>query len=130
MEESRRAVPHPSQGDGTLLAILVRNLVDNAVRYSPPSARVKVGVQQKSGRVVLSVEDSGPGIPASVLPHLFEPFFTTKPCGAGLGLGLVICAAIVREFGSSLRACNVDQGAAFEFAIPLAPSCEDHHNDE
>ncbi|HEX5287027.1 MAG TPA: histidine kinase dimerization/phospho-acceptor domain-containing protein, partial [Polaromonas sp.] len=49
-------------GNETLLAVLVRNLVDNAVRYSPPSARVKVAVQRKNGRVVLSVEDSGPGL--------------------------------------------------------------------
>ncbi|MEO8159601.1 MAG: ATP-binding protein, partial [Betaproteobacteria bacterium] len=79
-------------GDETLLAILVRNLVDNAVRYSPPSARVKVGVQQKSGRVVLSVEDSGPGLDEADRRRLGERFFRlpgSSESGSGLGWSIV-----------------------------------------
>ena len=118
--------------DQPRLEQVLLNLMQNGLDAMKPQQRGFLTLRGTvgDGWLRLQVEDSGPGIPASVLPHLFEPFFTTKPCGAGLGLGLVICADIVREFGSSLRACNVDKGAAFEFDIPLAPSCEEQHHDE
>jgi two-component system C4-dicarboxylate transport sensor histidine kinase DctB len=69
-------------------------------------------------RVVISVTDSGPGIPEDVRAHLFEPFFTTKPQGKGLGLGLAISEQIVRESGGRLRAESLPEGGA-RFIIDL-----------
>jgi len=72
-------------------------------------------------RCVIQVSDTGPGIRADILPRLFEPFTTSKPAGAGLGLGLMISAHIVRELGGSLRAQNMDGGGAcFVIELPLA----------
>jgi two-component system sensor histidine kinase QseC len=86
--------------DETLLSVLVRNLVDNAVRYSPPGARVRVSVQRQGDRVVLRVEDSGPGLAPDVQQRLGQRFF--RPPGqaeTGSGLGW----SIVRRIAEVLR---------------------------
>ncbi len=78
----------PPQG----LRMLARNLVDNAVRYSPRGARVDVRVRQQDGKVLLEVDDSGPGIPAADRPRVFDRFYRradAPPGGSGLGLAIV-----------------------------------------
>ncbi len=90
---------------------MVRNLVDNAIRYSPPLARIAVSVGQRDGRTVLRVEDSGPGIGDDDLHRLGERFFRpagTRPSGSGLGWSIVrrIAAAHVADI-------QVDRSPAF-----------------
>lgn len=88
------------RGDETLLAILVRNLVDNAVRYSPPSTRIKVAVQQKAGHVVLRVEDNGPGLNEDDRRRLGERFFRVpgnNESGSGLGWSIARRIAAVHK---------------------------------
>ena len=78
----------PPQG----LRMLARNLVDNAVRYSPRGARVDVRVRQQDGKVLLEVDDSGPGIPTADRPRVFDRFYRradAPPGGSGLGLAIV-----------------------------------------
>ncbi|MES1999820.1 MAG: ATP-binding protein [Pseudomonadota bacterium] len=90
--EFEAAEPCSVPGNETLLAVLVRNLVDNAVRYSPASAQVKVSVRQQAGRVVLSVEDSGPGLAEADRNRLGERFFRvpgSSESGSGLGWSIV-----------------------------------------
>jgi two-component system, NtrC family, C4-dicarboxylate transport sensor histidine kinase DctB len=70
-------------------------------------------------RVLIKVQDSGPGLDEDLLPRLFEPFFTTKPAGEGLGLGLVISSKIVHEFGGTLRARRLDPGMSLEFDLAV-----------
>jgi two-component system sensor histidine kinase QseC len=90
-------------GNETLLAVLVRNLVDNAVRYSPPSARIKVSLQAvdgKNGQVVLSIEDSGPGLTEVDRQRLGERFFRvvgSYESGSGLGWSIVRRIAAVHR---------------------------------
>jgi len=87
-------------GNETLLAVLVRNLVDNAVRYSPPAARIRVAVRQQGGQVVLSVEDSGPGLGDADLQRLGERFFRVAgslESGSGLGWSIVRRIAAVHR---------------------------------
>ena len=79
-------------GDEALLAVLVRNLVDNAIRYSPAGARILVHLTQDAMQTRLSVEDSGPGLPAEDLARLGERFFRplgTTESGSGLGWSIV-----------------------------------------
>jgi len=92
-------------GNETLLAVLVRNLVDNAVRYSPPGARVKVALHQQAGQVMLSVEDSGPGLDAADLKRLGERFFRVPgSTESGSGLGWSIVQRIAAVHGLTLQA--------------------------
>ncbi|WP_034301882.1 ATP-binding protein [Herbaspirillum sp. RV1423] len=88
------------QGEETLLAVLVRNLVDNALRYSPPSGRVKVRMTREDGRVVLSVDDSGPGLSDADIARLGERFFRVPgsiESGSGLGWSIVRRIATVHR---------------------------------
>jgi two-component system C4-dicarboxylate transport sensor histidine kinase DctB len=105
--------------DANRLEQVFVNLYSNACdAMASCSDRVLSTLVSKEGETIqILVRDTGGGIPAQVLRRLFEPFNTTKQQGVGLGLGLTISAAIVREFGGSLKARNVAGGA--EFAIEL-----------
>ena len=94
------AAPCPVQGDATLLAVLVRNLVDNAIRYSPEQSRVQVSVSRHGEVVRLKVEDSGPGMQAPDLSRLGERFFRvlgSAQGGSGLGWSIVRRIAAVHH---------------------------------
>lgn len=102
------------------------NLFGNAMDAMEMESVRRLQVQATAGapgRILVRVRDSGPGVSDADLPHLFEPFFTTKPAGEGLGLGLVISAKIVHEFGGTLRAERLskgDHGMQFEFDLAAA----------
>ncbi len=82
-----------------ILAILIRNLLDNALRHTPRGGRIDIGVYREDDWAVLQIEDSGPGIPAADLGRIFEPFYRgSRPQGEGAGLGL----SIVRRIADSL----------------------------
>jgi two-component system C4-dicarboxylate transport sensor histidine kinase DctB len=107
--------------DGHRLEQVLVNLLANAldaVRASEERA-VSVRAQARGDRAVIRVSDTGPGLAPEVREHLFEPFFTTKPVGEGVGLGLVISAHIVQEWGGVLRALPSARGAEFEIDLPL-----------
>ena len=88
-------------GEADGLRMLVRNLVDNAVRYSPPGSQVTVRVQAASGAALLVVEDQGPGIPAPDRERAFDRFYRREGSGeGGTGLGLAIVSAIARRHGA------------------------------
>ena len=105
--ELQADAPCTVQGDATLLAVLVRNLVDNALRYSPPGAQVRVGVQTDGGRVRLQVQDSGPGLPPEALARLGERFFRVLGTGqGGSGLGWSIVRRIAAVHGAQVQAAR------------------------
>ena len=106
-----------------VLVNLFGNAMDAMETESIRRLRVKASADD-AGRVLVRVQDSGPGVPEADLPHLFEPFFTTKPAGEGLGLGLVISAKIIHEFGGTLRAERLPdgEGMSFEFDLAVAPA--------
>jgi two-component system C4-dicarboxylate transport sensor histidine kinase DctB len=108
--------------DSNRLEQVLLNLFSNAfdaMKDALPKI-LSIRTATAEGRVLVRVIDSGQGIPEATMQHLFEPFFSTKPVGEGLGLGLVISASIVREFGGQLRALNTPGGASFEFDLPIA----------
>ena len=91
-------------GDETLLTALVRNLIDNAVRYSPPGASIKVQVQRDNTRVVLRVQDSGPGLSEADRARLGERFFRVLGnAESGSGLGWSIVQRIAAVHGLALQ---------------------------
>ncbi|TAM05836.1 MAG: two-component sensor histidine kinase [Paraburkholderia sp.] len=91
-------------GNKVLLASLIRNLVDNAVRYSPPRARILVSVHRRDGHVMLAVEDSGPGLPDDDLQRLGDRFFRARGSGqSGSGLGWSIVRRIASVHGAAIR---------------------------
>jgi CheY-like chemotaxis protein len=72
-------------------------------------------------RVLLEVEDNGPGIPQAIQARIFDPFFTTKPAGVGTGLGLSIVLSVVREHGGQVHVISPPQGGAkFQIEMPSA----------
>lgn len=99
---------------------LVQNAIDAMAEGAPPH-RLRVTGAIEDGFAVARIHDSGPGIPAEVLPRIFDPFFTTKPVGKGTGLGLAISDRIVTDQGGSLSAANHPAGGAiFTLRLPLA----------
>jgi two-component system OmpR family sensor kinase/two-component system sensor histidine kinase QseC len=91
------------RGDPAALALLVRNLADNAVRYSPPGAAVEVAVLQEAGDAVLQVDDAGPGIPPAERDRVFDRFYRRDPgADTGSGLGLAIVRSIADRHGAAV----------------------------
>lgn len=118
----------PVLGDARLLEHVFSNLIVNACQAMPNGGRLAIGVGESSAgvheprRVCAWVADSGPGIPADVLPRVFEPFFTTKAQGQGTGLGLPIVERIVRRHGGEVTASSrPGAGAVFTLTLPAAP---------
>ena len=95
---------------GSVLVNLMRNSIDAMAQA--PQRILRIEARAQNGRATVAVSDSGHGIAADILPRLFEPFVTSKPAGAGLGLGLVISAQLVRAHGGSIRATNRTEGGA------------------
>ncbi|MCB1310792.1 MAG: PAS domain-containing protein [Sedimentitalea sp.] len=104
---------------GHLHQILV-NLVQNAVDALSGTRDPRIGVTATvdGDRIVLRVEDNGPGIGADALDNIFEPFFTTKPIGQGTGLGLYVSYRMADEIGATLAAMNTPVGACFTLSLP------------
>jgi two-component system C4-dicarboxylate transport sensor histidine kinase DctB len=83
--------------------------------------RIDIVARRAEGKVILSVRDRGPGVPAAIADRIFDPFFTTKTVGAGLGLGLSISYNIMKDFGGDLRVSNHPEGGAvFEIVLQAA----------
>jgi len=96
--------PCPVAGNETLLAVLLRNLVDNALRYSPAGARVRVSVDQAAGATRLLVADSGPGLDEAQCQRLGERFFRVLGSGRdGSGLGWSIVRRIAQAQGARIE---------------------------
>jgi two-component system sensor histidine kinase BaeS len=96
------------------------NVISNALRHTPPGGSVRVGVQSAGEQVVISVTDTGEGIPAKLLPHVFERFVKT-PSSTGSGLGLAIVHDIVTGHGGKIDIESTQGvGTAVRIALPAA----------
>lgn len=104
--------------DGPRVQQAIMNLVLNALQATPAGGWVRVEATVADGHIVLSVEDSGPGVPPEVRNRIFEPFFTTKDSGTGLGLPLV--HSIVHQHGGSIALESAEaRGARFVIRLPI-----------
>lgn len=109
-------------GDSIRLEQVLVNLIRNGIdaMEQQPLRQLDIHLCTNATEVTLSIRDHGPGLSPQVQAHLFEPFFTTKPSGKGLGLGLALSQAIVKEMGATLNACNVEPGARFDLTLRKA----------
>ena len=96
------------------------NLLNNAFQATAelPERWVKIVVQQQGDQCMVHVEDSGPGIPQSVVEKIFQPFFTTKPIGQGTGLGLSISRSIIATHGGNLFLDQARGNTCFVISLP------------
>jgi two-component system, OmpR family, phosphate regulon sensor histidine kinase PhoR len=118
-------IPVTVRGSSKDLALLVRNLLDNAVRYTPAGGRVAIGLAEEDGRVRLTVEDTGIGIPTRDLPRIFERFYRVDRARSretgGTGLGLSIARHVVEQHGGRIQArSQLGQGSSFIVTLPGA----------
>jgi signal transduction histidine kinase len=111
------------QADRELLTLALRQVLDNALKYSAPGSLVSCQAREEGGALLLRVEDSGPGVPERDRQRVFEKFYrraSTRDQVPGTGLGLHIAREIIRMHGGDLWIESAaSQGAAFCFRLPL-----------
>jgi len=108
-------------GDANQLKQVFLNLILNACDVMPHGGMIEVSARKVSldkNSVMISIQDTGGGIPEDMLPKIFNPFFTTKRHGTGLGLAIV--NRIVINHNGSIEAANEGGGAVFKVTLPLA----------
>jgi two-component system OmpR family sensor kinase len=118
--------PITIKGESVMVATMIRNLLDNAVRYTPNGGRVDVGVYRDADAAVVQIEDTGPGIPPAEMDRIFEPFFRgSRPIEDGTGLGLSIVRRIVDRLGGSIKLENISSpsgtGLRATVQLPVDP---------
>ncbi len=110
-------------GDRAKLTQVITNLLVNAAQAIEPGHvgenKITVRLREFESEVVISVEDTGSGIPDHLQQKIFEPFFTTKPRHVGTGLGLSLSAEIVRKHAGTIDMASSSQGTRFEVRLPL-----------
>ncbi|UCC72565.1 MAG: hybrid sensor histidine kinase/response regulator [Gemmatimonadota bacterium] len=110
------------RGDLNCLGVLFDNLIVNAIKYNKRKGRVTVSASLENSEVVMSVQDTGVGIPEKYHEFLFDEFFRVKEAGSkvgGTGLGLPICKRIVSEMGGVIELqSQVDVGSTFRVRLP------------
>jgi PAS domain S-box-containing protein len=115
----------PVEADPDLTRQVLRNLLENAVKFSPRGGQVEVSAELSDGRVVVSVLDRGSGIPSEDMDRVFEPFYrsdeSVRAGTQGAGLGLAVCRRLVEMQGGRIWAESREGGgAAFRFTLPIA----------
>jgi len=104
--------PIATKGGPVMVATMIRNLLDNAVRFTQQGGRVDVGVYREGNEAVVQIEDTGPGIPSGDIDRIFEPFFRgSRPAEDGTGLGLSIVKRIVDRLGGIVVLENISDRA-------------------
>lgn len=106
--------------DAVLIERVLCNLLDNAFKYAPPGAAVRLSARLAAAQLEIAVCNDGPGFPAARLESIFDLFVRghDEPSIPGVGLGLAICKAIVVAHGGTIRAENVPGGACVRFTLP------------
>ena len=102
---------------------VLSNLVDNAVKFTPPGGRVRIEAERRNDEVCFSVSDTGPGILHEHLPRVFDRFWQARQADRrGTGLGLPIARRLVEAHGGRIWAESTPgQGSTFHFTVPIAP---------
>lgn len=113
----------PARMDARLIVQVIVNIVNNAVKYTPPGSEIVIRAARRGNFVEFEIADNGGGIPEEAKPHIFEMFYTASTAAAGsrrgMGLGLALCKSIVQAHGGTISVRdNVPHGAVFVFTLP------------
>lgn len=111
------------KADIALIERVLENLIDNAIKYSNKGGNVSLSVTDENGQVLISIEDNGPGIPETDIPHIFDRFYrvdkSREESENGTGLGLAITKRILQLHDSMVSVESVlDKGTKFVFPLP------------
>jgi signal transduction histidine kinase len=113
-------------GNADMVSMLASNLLDNAIRYTPPQGFITVQVQQIDGALCVHVSDSGPGIKVTQRSRIFERFYRlAQPDQPGTGLGLAICQRIAELHGATLSVGQGLRGTGTSVRLQFGPLQED-----
>ena len=111
-----------ARADALRMHQVVRNVLANAIKFSPPGSCITASAQREGDRIRVRIDDQGPGIPPDELERIFEPFVQssqTKDGSGGTGLGLAICRRILAVHGGEIHAANRPEGgASFRIELP------------
>jgi len=117
------ARPFMVDGDAVRLEQIIGNLLDNAVKYSPPETPILITLREESGQAVLRIKDQGVGVAPDMLESIFEPFTqiatSLHRAGGGLGLGLAVARGLVEQHGGRISAESAGLGHGTEFVVRL-----------
>jgi signal transduction histidine kinase len=106
--------------DADALQLVLHNLLDNAVKYSPSGTQVEIALRDEDGTAVVSVRDQGQGMDAEALRNAFVPFWRGRDSAAGgTGLGLHLVRELVRAHGGTVAAASGGPGRGSEFTVRL-----------
>lgn len=109
---------------GGIEQVLV-NLLDNAIKFTPPGGEISISSCIKEGRAAVAIKDTGAGIKQDILPHIWERFYTenkSRTGSKGVGLGLSIVKRIMVQHGQDITAQSKEgEGSTFTFTLELAP---------
>ncbi len=114
--------PTVIMGNDIALGILIRNIVDNAIRYTPEKGEIKIKVFSEKDRIILRITDSGPGIPIKLRERVFERFYRilgTKAHGSGLGLAIV--SQITELHHAKIKLDVPENGIGLQFDVEFPP---------
>ncbi|RDI57967.1 sensor histidine kinase [Microvirga subterranea] len=108
------------------LTMLLSNLLDNAIRYTPPGGRVGISVRSDDRHATIEIADTGPGIPVDMLPRVFDPFVRANTEHEGTGLGLSIVKALAARIDAQVRLRNREDGSGLvaQVVLPIASTRE------
>jgi two-component system sensor histidine kinase KdpD len=106
--------------DALLIEQVLVNLIENAVKYTPPKSAITISASATPQRLTVCVSDRGPGVPAGEETRVFEKFQRVEGRGHGSGLGLTICHGIVTAHAGTIMVVNREGGgASFRFTLPI-----------
>lgn len=108
-----------ANADDTLLALVLHNLLDNAIKYTPIGGRIAVRGEPVANNVRILISDSGAGIPTSERDNVFQRFYRVDEAGEGTGLGLAIVAEAVARLQGNIRLETPENGIGLEVIIEL-----------
>jgi two-component system sensor histidine kinase ResE len=98
---------------------VIRNLLDNAIKYTDSRGIVTVKVAERGNEILIAVEDTGTGIPEDQLPYIFDAFYRARRNTKGSGLGLTIAKTIMEAHGGRIWAESTPaKGSVFSFTLP------------